>query len=130
MTKAAIVPPLIVPSATPSAPRHISKVIAPKISMITSAVITARMVMRRLAVAKLRSTAPAKRSDSRFSWLNACTTFTAPSTSPTIAPMSATRSWLERETLRSRRPNQARGSTTTGMPITSPSVSVGTNAKR
>ena len=64
-------PPVISPLATPSAPRHISRVIAPKISSITTEVMIERIRMRRLAVAKLRSTAPAKRSVSRVSWLNA-----------------------------------------------------------
>jgi len=104
MTKAAIVPPEIVPSETAIAPRHISMVTEPKINMMITVVIAARIRIRRLAVVKVLSTASPKRACSRPSWLKAWTIFIAESTSVTIAPTSATRSWLVRETLRRRRP--------------------------
>ena len=62
-----MVPPVISPRVTASAPRHTSRSIAVKISRRTIEVITERMVMRRLAVAKVRSTVAAKRSASRVS---------------------------------------------------------------
>ncbi len=65
--KARIVPPLMLPARTSVAPYHINKVIAPKIRPMTIAVIRARIMMRRLAVAKVASTAPAKRFASRSS---------------------------------------------------------------
>ena len=130
MTKAAIVPPPMSPLATASAPRHISTVSAPKTSTMIVAVIAARVVIRRRAVWNVRSTASAKRARSRSSWLNAWTTRTAPSTSAVIAPISATRSWLVRETLRSRRPNQTIGSTTSGIATISPAVSAGARKNR
>ena len=62
-----MVPPDIAPLATLLAPAHINKVIAPKISSITTLVIAERMRLRRRAVAKVRSTASAKRWASRAS---------------------------------------------------------------
>ncbi len=103
-TNAAIVPPEIEPVATPTAPCHISTVIDPNTSVMTIAVIAARIMIRRLATSNVRSTAAAKRSRSRASWLNDWTIFIAASTSLTIEPTSATRSWLVRDTVRRRRP--------------------------
>ena len=104
-------------------PRHavvatqaaLTPVIAPKISAMTTAVITARSVIRLRAVLNVASTFSAKRAISRFSWLNPWTIFIAPSTSDTWAPTSATRSWLSRLTLRSRRPISTMGTITTGI---------------
>ena len=48
----------------------------------------------------------------------------------TIAPISATRSWLVRETLRSRRPNSVIGTTIAGMISSRPMVSPGTSQNR
>src|SRR5205823_5347686 len=56
-----MVPPLIRPAATSTAPSQMISVIAPSIMEITIAVINERSRMRRLAVEKTRSTAPAKR---------------------------------------------------------------------
>ena len=99
-----MVPPVIVPSATAAAPRQISTVIPPKTNMMMIEVIAARIRMRRRATVKVRSTASPKRSLSRSCWLKPWTIFIAESTSVTIAPISATRSWLVRLTVRSRRP--------------------------
>ncbi len=105
-------------------------VIAPKISVMTTAVRLARSVMRRRAVAKVVSTASPKRAASRSSWPNAWTIFIAPSTSVVVAPTLATRSWLERATFSSRRPMNTIGSTTSGMPSSSMPVSLGASEKR
>ena len=87
-----IVPLVILPAATCSAPSQTSMVIAPKISAITIAVINARMRMRFFAAVKVFSTASAKRCCSRFSCPKACTILSAPSDSDVMVPMSATRS--------------------------------------
>ena len=58
-------PPEIVPEATPIAPRHISSVIAPNTSSMTTEVIAERIMIRRLATAKVRSTLAPNRSCSR-----------------------------------------------------------------
>ena len=87
-----IVPPVISPAATPSAPRHSSSTTEPKIAKMINEVITARRTIRRREVSNVRSTAPVKRSASRPSWLKPWTIFIAPKTSVTIAPTSATRS--------------------------------------
>ena len=55
---------------------------------------------------------------------------TALSTSETIAPISATRSWLLRDCLRKRRPNQMIGTTTIGTAISRPAVSLGASQNR
>ena len=54
-------PPVIRPAATSIAPCQMIQVIAPNSRKMTIAVISARSRMRRLAVAKTRSTASAKR---------------------------------------------------------------------
>ena len=113
-----MVPPVMTPSSTSSAPRHSRAVIDPKTSVMRIAVIRARIRMRCLAMSKVCSTAPAKRSPSRDCWPKAWTIFVADSTSVTIEPTSATRSWLVRLTLRSREPKMAIGMITTGIPIT------------
>ena len=76
-----IVPPLIRPATTSAAPAHRTRVIAPKMRKMTIAVIIARTRMRRLAAAKVASTASLNRAASRTSWVNAWTTLIAPSTS-------------------------------------------------
>ena len=129
-TNAAIVPPEIAPSLTACAPRQTSRVMPPKTSRITIAVIAARMMTRRRATEKVRSTASRKRACSRSSWLNPWTIFIADSTSVTIAPISATRSWLVRETLRRRRPNSVIGITMAGISRNSPMVRPGTSQNR
>ena len=125
-----MVPPVIVPAATPSAPYQSKVVMAPNSSPMTIAVIVARSRMRRLAVAKLASTALVKRSASRVSCPKAWTIFMAPSCSAVVAPMSATRSWLERETFCRRRPSSTIGMMMTGIPSRIPPVSFGESEKR
>ena len=66
-----MVPPDSVPRATPKAPSHINSVSEPMTSSMTTLVIVERIEMRRSAVAKLASTAVAKRWPSRGSWLKA-----------------------------------------------------------
>ena len=78
-----IVPPVIAPSDTASAPRHMTIVIPPKISTMTIEVIAARSRMRRFALSKVRSTTPAKRFPSRASWPKLWTMDIALSTSVT-----------------------------------------------
>ena len=81
-----MVPPLIRPAATSTAPCQMTITIAPIIRKIIIAVRIARMPMRRLAVANTFSTASPKRFASRCCWLNACTIFIAPSTSLVTVP--------------------------------------------
>ena len=129
-TNAAIDPPLIRPAATSTAPSHSTRVIDPKISPMTIAVMNARRMMRRLAAVKVALTAALKRAASRSSWPNAWTTFIAPRVSDAIEPTSATRSWLVREKFRTRRPSKAIGRMMTGMPSISMPASFGDSAKR
>jgi len=124
-TKAMMVPPLISPCEKPIAPRHTSKAMPPRTSIMMVLVIIDLTEMRRLAVSKVASTVALKRSASRVSWLKACTMRSAPRTSLMVTLMPATRSWLDREIFFSRRPNHVIGSTTTGMPISRPSIKVG-----
>ncbi len=125
-----MVPPEIAPVATPSAPRHISRVIAPKTSKMTTAVITARIVMRRLAVPKVRSTAAEKRSASRLSWLKAWTIVQraehfgdqrADVGDPVLAGARDRAQPAAEQTI---------GRITTGIPATRPSVSFGARENR
>ena len=76
-----MVPPLISPAATASAPRHITSTTPPNTSRITTVVMLARSRMRRRAVSKVFSTTPAKRSFSRCSCPKLWTIFIAESTS-------------------------------------------------
>ncbi len=92
---------------------------------MTIAVIKARVRMRRLAAAKVASTAPAKRAASRTSWVNAWTTLIAPRTSATIVPTLAMRSWLDRDRSRTRRPKKMIGRMVTGMTSSISPVSFG-----
>jgi len=124
------VPPEMVPSATPIAPRHISMVMPVKIRPMTMAVIAARNLIRRFAVSKVFSTAPRNRSCSRSCCPKAWTIFMAPNVSAIIAPTSATRSWLERETLVSLRPMKTIGSTMTGIASSRPAVRAGARVNR
>ena len=114
-TKAAMAPPESRPEITSSAPCHSTSVMAPNTRVITSAVITARRRMRRLAVSKLLSTAAPNRFASRPSWVKACTIRMAPSTSETIVPISATRSWLVRLISRTLRPSTKIGTMVSGI---------------
>ena len=68
--------------------------------------------MRRIAAPNARSAASANRCASCDSRANACTVWIAPSRSPASALVSATRSWLARESRRTRRPNTRIGSIT------------------
>ena len=103
---------------------------APKISVISSAVMTARMRMRFLATSNVRSTAPENRSPSRICWPKLCTILVAPSTSVTIEPTSATRSWLSRLIFCKRAPKIAIGMMTSGMPTTRYIASCGASQNR
>ena len=123
-------PPVRRPSDTSIAACHMTQVIEPNISEMTIAVITARSRMRRRAVVNASSTALPKRALSRLSWQNAWTIFIAPSVSDTIAPTSAIRSWLNRDTSRSLRPMRTMGRMTSGMPSSRPAVSLGARVKR
>jgi hypothetical protein len=124
------VPPLSRPAITSSAPCHMIRVIDPKTSAMTIAVISARTRMRLREVWNAVSTAPEKRAASRPSCPNAWTIFIADSVSFTIAPTSAMRSWVERESLRRRRPRMMIGPMTKGMPSSSIAVSLGASVKR
>jgi hypothetical protein len=82
------------------------------LAMMMKASSPARARVRRMAVASAASVAWPKRAASRPCALKACTTGMAPSTSPATALVSATRSWLARDSRRTRRPNHMAGSTT------------------
>ena len=105
-------------------------VIALNIRKMTIAVMIERSRMRRLAVAKTRSTASAKRDLSRSCWLLAWTIFIAASTSLLTAPTSAMRSWLRVEIARTRRPRMAIGATTSTAPTRMSRASLAASAKR
>ena len=77
-----------------------------------------------------RSTVAVKRAASRCSWPKAWTIFIAPSTSVAVLPMSASRSWLARDKVRTRRPRPISTSRTTGMPSSSSAASFGASANR
>ena len=72
---------------------------------------TERAMVRRTAVLKAFSVDASKRAASICSAVKLCTTGIAFSTSAAIALESAIRSWLARESLRTRRPNQRLGTT-------------------
>ena len=81
--------------------------------MMMKATSAARARERCTAVSNALCVARAKRSASRSSPVKLCTTGTALSTSAAMALESATRSWLARESFRTRRPIHIAGSTTT-----------------
>ena len=97
---------------------------------MTIAVITARKMIRRFAVAKTLSTASAKRLVSRSCWLNAWTIFIAPRTSLVTAPTSAMRSWLSVEIARTLRPRNMIGPMISGTPSSISPASLGASANR
>lgn len=80
--------------------------------MMMKATSTARARVRWMAAWKAFSVARMKRAVSRGSAAWLCTTGTAFSTSAAMALESATRSWLSRDKLRTRRPIHMVGKTT------------------
>ncbi len=129
-TNAASAPAVRLPDATSLTASHRISVTAPNSSAITIAVITARVAKRSRAVEKPRSTAAWKRSPSRASCPKAWTIFIAPSVSLAMLPISAIRSWLAREYLRSRAPSIIIGVTISGMPSSRNAASLGASTNR
>ena len=109
------------PVATDLAPSHMMDTMDPKTKRMMTAVSSARARIRRNATLKEASTALRKRAASQASRTNACTICMALITSPAIALVSATRSWLRRDRRRTRRPNRIIGTSTAMMtPIMRP----------
>ena len=125
-----MVPPLMRPALTSTAPCQMIMMIDPKARKMTIAVMTARSSIRFLAVANTRSTASEKRERSRSCWLNAWTIFIAPRTSLVTVPTSAMRSWLMIETARTFRPTMVSGMTISGTPSSSRPASLGARKNR
>ena len=70
-------PPVMRPASTSEAPTHSTMTMPAPTRKITSAVITARILVRRMAAMKESSTAPLKLARSTSSWVKACTVCTA-----------------------------------------------------
>ena len=97
----------------------------PKMPTMRNAVSIARVPVRRIEVAKARSLASENLRVSAPSCVKLCTTGTAFSTSPAIALESAMRSWLARDSRRTRPPISIAGATTSTMMPTTVSISRG-----
>ncbi len=106
------VPQEVRPSITDCTPPYRPHSRKPNTPMMRNAVSEARVPVRRTAVAKACSFIAAKRRASAPSCTKLCTTGIALSTSAAMPLVSAMRSWLARESLRTRRPITSAGSTT------------------
>ena len=105
-------PAVMVPAITAWVPWYRPHSTAALVAMMMNATSTPRALLRCTAAMKVFWVAPSKRCTSRASAVKLCTTGTALRISDAMALESARRSWLARDSLRTRRPNQAIGSTT------------------
>ena len=117
-------PTVISPARTSRAPIHRTPVTPAKIRKITSAVITARVLIRVRADRNDRSVTSANPARVRVSWVKACTVCAASRLSDAVPDELAIQSWFSRASTRRRRPSRKIGATTTGTSNNSNPVSL------